>query len=77
MFRHFAAHCRKLHCNEEMWNRYSGNFLKYTIDYCHFLASFDTSKSFPYASNDLREANEMVIISDNMDAVNVITIIII
>ena len=43
----------------------------------HFLGSFVTSSSFPYASKDRREANEIVIISDSIDAVKVITIIII
>ena len=44
---------------------------------CHFLDSLVTSNSFPYASNERREANEIVIINDNMDAAKVITIIII
>ena len=44
---------------------------------CHFLDSLVTSSSFPYASNERREANEIVIINDNMDAAKVITIIII
>ncbi len=77
MFRHPATQCRKFHCNKEMRYGYPGNFLEYMIDYSHFFVSFDISRSFPYASNDFREANEMVIINDSMDAANVITIIII
>ena len=74
---HPTTHCCKFHCNKEMRYGYFGDFLKYMVGYCHFLVSFDTSRSFPYASNDFREANEMVIINDSMDAANVITIIII
>ena len=31
---------------------------------CHFLDSLVTSNSFPYASNERREANEIVIINE-------------
>ena len=52
-------------------------FLEYPVNDCHFFVSFVTSNSFPYASKERREASEMVIISDNIDAVKVITMIII
>lgn len=72
VFGHLAAYCRKFYCNKEMRYGYFGNFLKYVIGYCHFLVSFDTSRSFPYASNDFREANEMVIINDSIDRKSVV-----
>ena len=47
--------------------------MEYLVNNSHFLGSFVTSSSFPYASKDRREANEIVIISDSIDAVKVIT----
>ena len=77
MFRHFSAGCRKLHCYKKMRNRNFSHFTEYLIGNCHFRGSLVTSNNFPYASKDRREANEIVIISDSIDAVKVITIIII
>ena len=51
--------------------------MEYPVNNSHFFGSLVTSNSFPYASKERRDASEIVIISDNMDAVNVITIIII
>lgn len=77
MFRHFISHYRELYSNEKMRNRQFRHILKYPVGNSHFFVSFVTSNNFPYASNDLREASEIVIISDSMEAVKVITIIII
>ena len=60
-----------------MRNRSFSHFTEYLIGNCHFRGSLVTSNNFPYASKDRREANEIVIISDSIDAVKVITIIII
>ena len=77
MFRHFISHYRELYSNEKIRNRQFRHILEYPVGNSHFFVSFVTSNNFPYASNDLREASEIVIISDSMEAVKVITIIII